>query len=213
MPDRGVGRRPDAAGEEKHLVAFDQFARHLDRLWRRIAVVIRDKGDLAPVHPALVVDHLEVRGHRYRERAGVRERTAVGAGVADLDLAVGDARPILLGCAGRPGGRQLATKCQRNRGDGENSTTCQTLHDDLPFASLLFKSLVCIPWVRDNGVWIARRPALGNDEALWACDNCKVANAPSYLPVSTSACSIVGCALQVPHSGALSQIVAKSWLA
>ena len=35
---------------------------------------------------------------------------------------------------------------------------------------------------------------------------------PGYLPVSTSACSIVGCALHVPHSGALSQIVPKSWL-
>ena len=33
-----------------------------------------------------------------------------------------------------------------------------------------------------------------------------------YLPVSTSACSVVGCALHVPHSGALSQIVPKSWL-
>ena len=35
---------------------------------------------------------------------------------------------------------------------------------------------------------------------------------PSYLPVSTSAFSNVGCALHAPHSGALSQIVAKSWL-
>src|ERR1700751_1779730 len=33
-----------------------------------------------------------------------------------------------------------------------------------------------------------------------------------YLLVSTSAFSIVGCALHVPHSGALSQTVAKSWL-
>jgi hypothetical protein len=33
-----------------------------------------------------------------------------------------------------------------------------------------------------------------------------------YLPVSTSALSIIGCALHVPHSGALSQIVPKSWL-
>jgi len=35
---------------------------------------------------------------------------------------------------------------------------------------------------------------------------------PTYLPVWTSAFSIVGCALHVPHSGGLSQIVAKSWL-
>ena len=33
---------------------------------------------------------------------------------------------------------------------------------------------------------------------------------PGYLPVSASAFSIVGCSLHVPHSGALSQIVAKS---
>ena len=34
----------------------------------------------------------------------------------------------------------------------------------------------------------------------------------SYLPIGASAFSIVGCSLHAPHSGALSQIVAKSWL-
>ena len=33
---------------------------------------------------------------------------------------------------------------------------------------------------------------------------------PGYLPVSSLACPIVGSALHLPHSGALSQIVPKS---
>ena len=35
---------------------------------------------------------------------------------------------------------------------------------------------------------------------------------PGYLLVLASAFSNIGCALQVPHSGGLSQIVSKSWL-
>ena len=35
---------------------------------------------------------------------------------------------------------------------------------------------------------------------------------PGYLPVSSLACPIVGSALHLSHSGAPSQIVAKSWL-
>ena len=60
------------------------------------------------------------------------------------------ARPARAAKKYGPGGRKLATKSQRNRGGCENCTTCQTLHDDLPLVSLLFKSFVCIPWVRGN---------------------------------------------------------------
>src|SRR5215470_7737784 len=103
VPDRAVGGGADRAGDEQNVVSLYQLARHLDRLGWRIAVVNRNEGDLAPVHTTLIVDHLEIGGHRYRNGAGVRERAAIGAGVADLDLAVGDPGAVLLGGSRRPG--------------------------------------------------------------------------------------------------------------
>ena len=58
-PDRGVGRGAERSSDKQNSVALYQLARHLDRLGRRIAVVIGNEGDLAPVHAALIVDHLE----------------------------------------------------------------------------------------------------------------------------------------------------------
>src|SRR5258708_32823153 len=85
-PDRTVGGRPELARSEENLVALDQLAGHLDSLGRRIAGVAGDEVDLAAVYAALIVDHLEISGHRYRNGAGVRQRATIGAGVADLDL-------------------------------------------------------------------------------------------------------------------------------
>ena len=132
VPDRAVGRGTDRASDKQNLVALDQLARHLDRLRRRIAVVIGNEVDLAPVHAALIVDHLEIGGHRYRNGAGVRERAAIGAGVADLDLAVGDAGAVLLGGSGRRG-RPIADRQRPARlGPRENCATRETLHVNLP---------------------------------------------------------------------------------
>src|SRR5262249_59850870 len=88
-----------------------------------IAVVIGNEGDLAPVHAALIVDHLEIGGHRYQNGAGARERAAIGAGVADLDRAVGDPGAVLLGGSRRAGDQYWAAKGQRCRSGAENRAT------------------------------------------------------------------------------------------
>ncbi len=60
----------------------------------------------------------------------------------------------------------------------------------------------------------ARRFLIGGTLLMTLSEPCgpTAAFPRGYLLVSTSAFSIVGCALHVPHSGALSQTVAKSWL-
>src|SRR5712691_1070253 len=134
LPDRAVGGSANRARGAKNIVAFDQLARLLDRLGRRVAVIVGDKGDLAAVHTALVVDHLEIIGNRDGKGAGVGERAAIRAGIADLDLAVADPGAVLFGTS-RPGGQEGAAE-RESGGGGENCATRQALHEDLPFVSL-----------------------------------------------------------------------------
>ena len=94
--DRGVGRRAERAGDGQHLVLLDQTARLLDRLGRAETVVERDHGDLAPVHAAQVVDHLEIGDLGLGQGDETRQGPAIGHGLAELDLAVGGARIVLL---------------------------------------------------------------------------------------------------------------------
>ncbi len=140
VPDRAVGRGPERAGIQKHLIFLDQLARHLDGLGRRISVVVGDEIDLAAVHPALVVDHLVIGGHRFADRSVGRGGSAVKAGIADLDLGIGDARAVILRGAGRSRREERAAEGQRGCG-GENCAAGQLFHHD--FSSPM---LVCLLW-------------------------------------------------------------------
>ena len=64
LPDRDVGRCAERAEQERDLLLLDEAAHLLDGLRRAIAVVEADEVDLAAVHPALLVDHLEIGGLR-----------------------------------------------------------------------------------------------------------------------------------------------------
>ena len=90
-PDRGVGWSAERVEQECDLFILDQSPHLLDRLRRTVAVVEADEIDLAAVDPALFVDHLEIGGLGAADDAIGRGRAAVGHGLPDLDLGVGDA--------------------------------------------------------------------------------------------------------------------------
>ena len=88
----GVAGRAEQLEGQQHLVALDQLAHLLDRLRRRVAVVILDQIDLAAVHAALLVDHLDVGGLRLGDGRVGRGRPRERRGLADLDLGVASRR-------------------------------------------------------------------------------------------------------------------------
>src|SRR6185437_9520606 len=88
----GVGCRADRAEQEGHALELDQLARLLHCLGRQIAIVEAHQPDLAAVHAALVVDHVEEGEFALAERAVSGDRAAIGHGLADLDLLVSDSR-------------------------------------------------------------------------------------------------------------------------
>jgi hypothetical protein len=94
--DRDVGRRAERAEQREHFILFDQPARLLDRLGRRVAVVQADQIDLAPVDPARGIDLVEVCRLGAPDGAEHRQRAAVGHGLAELDFLVARSRTILL---------------------------------------------------------------------------------------------------------------------
>ena len=102
----GVHRRADDLEGEQHLVALDQLADLLDRFRRRIGVVILDQVDLAAVHAALIVDHLEIGSLRLADGGVSRRRSAEGHGLADLDLGIGRAGVVFLLREGRRSGER-----------------------------------------------------------------------------------------------------------
>jgi hypothetical protein len=89
--DGAVGRGPQRLEDERHLVLLDELADHLHGLGWAVAVVVGDVVDLAPIDPTVVVDLLEVGADGFADRAVGRGWTAVGVGVADLDLGGRDA--------------------------------------------------------------------------------------------------------------------------
>ena len=93
--DGDIGRRTDDAEQEQHIVAFHEPAGLLDRLRRRIGVVVGDHPDLAAVDAAMLVEAREIA----LEHLGVDGidggRTAVGDDIADDDLLVARALIVL----------------------------------------------------------------------------------------------------------------------
>jgi hypothetical protein len=61
--DCGIGRGAERGSDQQHAVFLDQLAHLLDRLRRRIAIVIGDEIDLTAVNAPLVVYHPVIRGH------------------------------------------------------------------------------------------------------------------------------------------------------
>ena len=126
LPDRGVRRRAEAIEHERDLLLLDQPTDLLDGLGRAIGVVEADEVDLAAVHAALLVDHLEVGGLRAPDHAVGRRRPAVGHGLPDLDLGVGD--------AGRIVGARRTRACGEGRCGGARLQECTSSdHVDSPF--------------------------------------------------------------------------------
>ena len=109
-PDRGVGRSAQRLEQERHLFLLDETADLLDRLRRAVAVVEADQIDLAAIDPALLVDHLEIGGLGAPDHAIGGSRAAIGHGLPDLDLGVGD--------AWRVGGAGGTRTCGEGRGGG-----------------------------------------------------------------------------------------------
>jgi hypothetical protein len=87
--DGGVGGNPEHAEQQQDLVVLHQPARLLDRLGRAVRVVITDEPDGAAIDAALSVDLVKIRCLGLAEQAPCRSLTAVGHGVADLDLCIG----------------------------------------------------------------------------------------------------------------------------
>ena len=73
------------------MILLDQLTGLLDGARRIVAVVIDDEVDLAAVHAAAVVDHLEESDLRLGNVAGHGEGSGERRGLADLDRGVGDA--------------------------------------------------------------------------------------------------------------------------
>src|SRR6185437_3302498 len=96
FPEGRVVGGAEALEDEGDLVLLDEAADLLDRLGRGIAVIEADELDLAPVDAALLVDHVEIGGLGLADRAIGRGRPAIGHGLADLDLLVGDAGRVAL---------------------------------------------------------------------------------------------------------------------
>ena len=105
--DRGVARRAQRVEGAQHFVLLDELSDHLDRLGRRVAVIEADELDLAAVDAALVIDHVPEGYDRLAIDAVGRGRSAIGTGVADLDLTVAGAVVVFL----------LAERHRRRRND------------------------------------------------------------------------------------------------
>src|ERR1700682_2702573 len=112
-----VRRRSKGTEHEQNLVAFDQLARLLNGLRRAVAVVIADKVDLAAVHAALFVDHLEVGFFDLADHAVGGSRTAIGHDIAELDLGIGRAGVVLLLGEGTAAHGSESDDRRRERGD------------------------------------------------------------------------------------------------
>jgi hypothetical protein len=99
----GVAGCAEQLEGQQHLVALDQLAHLFHRLRRRVAVVILNQVDLAAVHAALVVDHLDVGGLRLGDRCVCGGWPGERSGLADLDFSVACAGIVLLLREGRGG--------------------------------------------------------------------------------------------------------------
>ena len=105
--DRRVWRGAERIENQQHLIALDQFARLLNRLWRAVAVVVADEIDLAAVDAASIVDLLEIRGFGLADHAVGRRGAAIRHDVADLDFGICGAGVVfLLGERAGGGGRE-----------------------------------------------------------------------------------------------------------
>jgi hypothetical protein len=119
LPDRGVRRGAEGLEQERDLLLLDEAAHLLHRFRRAVTVVEADQIDLAAVHAPLLVDHLEVGSLGAADHAKGRGGAAVGHGLADLDLGIGNARGVFrLRCPETPGG-----KCNGGRSRFPQKTT------------------------------------------------------------------------------------------
>jgi hypothetical protein len=127
----GVGRRAERAEDEGDLLLLDQLARLLDGLGRAVAVVETDEADLAAVHAALLVQHLEIGELGQAVGAPGRGGAAIGHGLTDRDLAVGHAwRIALLGGQRRDRQADKENDC----GARERRHAWHAMHAAPPFA-------------------------------------------------------------------------------
>src|SRR5207302_1130721 len=124
--DCGVGGGAERIENKQHAVLLDQLARLLHRLWRAVAVVVRDEVDLAPIDAALLVQHLEEGGLRLTNGPIGGSGTAIRHDVANLDLGVGNAGAVLLF-----GPRRQGRECNGARRGGENGSTGYPFQCDL----------------------------------------------------------------------------------
>ena len=94
LPNRDIGEPAERREDERDPFLFDETPRLFDGLRRAVAVVETEEIELAAVDAALFVDHLETRGFRPANETIGGRWTAVGHGLAKLDLGIGDAGRI-----------------------------------------------------------------------------------------------------------------------
>src|SRR4029077_3173909 len=110
--DGSIGGRAKRLKDQQHLVAFDELARLLDRLWRTERVVIGNKSDLAAIDAALSVDLAKIGSLGRADNAVGRQRPAVRHDVADLDLRISCAGIVILL------GNYAASACKKQNDGG-----------------------------------------------------------------------------------------------
>ena len=126
LPDRRIGWSAQRLEQERDLLVLDETAHLLDGLWRAIGVIEADQVDFAADHPTPLVDHLEIGDLSATDHAIGRGGAAIGHGLPNLDLCVGDA-----GCIVRAGRTGAGGDC---RGGGARLQKCPSSdHGASPF--------------------------------------------------------------------------------
>ena len=120
--DPDIARGAERREHQEDFIALDELADLLDRLRRRVRIVVGDEIDLAAVDATLIVDHPEEGGVGFSDDRVNRGRTAIGHRVADLDLGIGDADVVLLLGQCRSCGQNSSqcNRCKHNLGAGRH---------------------------------------------------------------------------------------------
>src|SRR4029079_12598980 len=85
-----VRHAPECPENKGDLLSLNELTGLLDCLWRTITIIETDQVDLATIHSAYVVDHLEIGRFGLPDYAVSRSWPTVGHRLADLDLRITD---------------------------------------------------------------------------------------------------------------------------
>ena len=113
----GIGWSAQGIEEKGDLILFDEAAHLLHRLGRTVAIIERNKVDLAAANTALLIDHVPERGLKLSNHAIGRRWAAVSDGMTNLDLR--------RGYPGRVGRERGRNGRGQNRHRGKHTPGCE----------------------------------------------------------------------------------------